>query len=78
MLVGSLRRLSASEAYVRRYLEQHVGLDTFSLEYLHVSRPQVFQLSVAREIEPAISWLRWAHSSAPAEAQKLSDLLQSI
>lgn len=67
MLVGSLRRLSASEAYVRRYLEQHVGLDTFSLEYLHISHPQVLRLSVARDIEPAVSWLRWAGDTGAAQ-----------
>jgi hypothetical protein len=58
MLVGSLRRLSANEAYVRRYLEARLGFDSFTLEYLLVSRPSLFRLSVARDIEPACSWMR--------------------
>lgn len=59
MLVSSMRHQSANEAYVRRYLEAAVGVDSFTLEYLHLMRPAIFRLSVARDIEPAVAWLRW-------------------
>ena len=58
MFVSSLRHHSANEEYVRRYLERHLSMDTFTLEYLHVMRPAIFRLSVARDIEPVVSWLR--------------------
>jgi hypothetical protein len=58
MLVGSIRHTSANESYVRRYLERHVGIDSFTLEYLSVVRPPLFRLSVARDIEPVVTWLR--------------------
>ncbi len=59
MFVASLRHHSANEEYVRRYLERRLSMDTFTLEYLHVMRPAIFRLSVARDIEPVVSWLRW-------------------
>lgn len=32
MLVGVMRHASASEAYVQRYLERELGMDSFSLQ----------------------------------------------
>ena len=66
MVVSSMRRQSANEAYVRRYLEGAVGLDSFTLEYLHLMRPAIFRLSVARDIEPAVAWLRWGGTALGA------------
>lgn len=100
MLVATIRRASANEAYVASFLQRHAGFDSFTLEYLQVlgrpavqrsdgyrfrghsstcsarlrrlrvnkrralshpqvARPALFRLSVGRDIEPVICWLRW-------------------
>ncbi|KAL4427909.1 hypothetical protein ABPG75_001998 [Micractinium tetrahymenae] len=58
MLVSTLRRASANEAYVASYLQRRAGFDSFTLEYLLVARPGLFRLSVGRDIEPVICWLK--------------------
>lgn len=41
-----------------------LGPFTVQLEYLHVMRPAVFRLSVARDIEPVVAWLRWGRAGS--------------
>lgn len=57
MLLSSMRHTSATTQYVSSYLQRQ-GIDSFTLEYLQITRPFVFRLSVARDIEPVLSWLR--------------------
>lgn len=65
MLVATIRRASANEAYVASFLQRHAGFDSFTLEYLQVARPALFRLSVGRDIEPVICWLRSIGISGP-------------
>lgn len=58
LLVTNLRRASANEIYVRRVLQEQVGVDPFDLDVLSLRRPEVFRLSVRHNIEPVTALLR--------------------
>lgn len=58
LLVTTIRRASANEVYVRRVLQEQVGVDPFDLDLLSLRRPEVFRLSVRHNIEPVTSLLR--------------------
>ncbi|KAL4858362.1 hypothetical protein ACK3TF_001349 [Chlorella vulgaris] len=71
MLLSSMRHTSATTQYVSSYLQRQ-GIDSFTLEYLQITRPFVLRLSVARDIEPVLSWLR----SVGCGGDKLVDLVR--
>ncbi|KAL4442109.1 hypothetical protein ABPG77_011370 [Micractinium sp. CCAP 211/92] len=72
MLVSTIRRTGANEAYVASYLQRRAGFDSFTIEYLLVARPALFRLSVGRDIEPVICWLR----SIGISGQRLVELVR--
>lgn len=41
MLVSTIRRTGANEAYVASYLQRSAGFDSFTVEYLMVRRTQL-------------------------------------
>ena len=58
LLVTSLNRASANEIYVRRVLQQQLGIHPLELDLLSLHHPEVFRLSVRHSIEPVVGYLR--------------------
>ena len=58
LLMTNLQRANANELYVRRVLQEQVGLDPEDVQHLWDTAPHVFRLSVRHDIEPTILYLR--------------------
>jgi mTERF len=72
LLVTSLRRASANEIYVRRILQNEIGIHPLELDLLSLYHPEIFRLSVRHSIEPAIQFLRSQGLTGSALAQVIS------
>lgn len=72
LLVTNLRRASANEHYVRRVLQQQLGIAPIDLDLMHLHHPEIFRLSVRHCIEPVVGYLRSQGLSGSALAHILA------
>lgn len=72
LLVTNLRRASANEHYVRRVLQQQLGIEPLDLDLMSLHHPEVLMLSVRHCIEPVVGYLRSQGLSGSALAHVLA------
>lgn len=58
MFVANLKRTNANEMYVRRVLQEQVGIDPLDLDVMAMNHRYVYRLSVRHNIEPVVAYLR--------------------
>ena len=72
LLVTNLRRTDVNEIYVRRVLQEQVGISQIDLDVMEMRHRYVFRLSVRHGIDPVVSFLRSQGLTGSALAHFLS------
>lgn len=69
MFVVRVHSASARERYVRHFLSQHV--DSFATEIILLKQPDTLELSVGKQLDMVVSWLR----AQRCDREQLSEML---